>query len=451
MDDTIAAIATTVGISALNIIKVSGTNAINIVNKVFKGKDLNKVNSHTITYGFIIDKNEEVDEVLVSVFKSPKSYTKEDVVEINCHGGIITTNKILELLLNNGARLAEPGEFLKRAFLNGRIDLVEAESVSDLINAQTENARKMSIKGIKGEISSLVKELREQILSLIANIEVNIDYPEYEDAEIVTTKLLKEKTVLIKEKLKKILKQSENGLIIKNGIKTVIAGKPNVGKSSILNKLIKEDKAIVTDIAGTTRDVVEGKIYINGIELNLIDTAGIRESKDIVEKIGVEKSKKAIEEADLLLIVLDQSKKLTEEDQEILKNAHKKKSIIILNKTDLESKIDKKSLKGFNIVETSTVEEKGLEELINKITEMFNLNEIEFGDYTYLSNSRQIAIIKECLNIISLIEISLEKEDPVDLIEINIRALWDKLGEITGETYKEELLDEIFSKFCLGK
>lgn len=451
MDDTIAAIATTVGISALNIIKVSGKDAINIVNSIFKGKNLNKVNSHTINYGFISDTKEEIDEVLVSVFKAPKSYTKENMIEINCHGGIITTNKILELLLNKGARLAEPGEFLKRAFLNGRIDLVEAESVSDLINAQTENARKMSIKGIKGEISSLVKELREQILSLIANIEVNIDYPEYEDAEIITTKLLKEKANLIKEKLESILKQSENGLIIKNGIKTVIAGKPNVGKSSILNKLINEDKAIVTDIAGTTRDVVEGKLFINGIELNLIDTAGIRESKDIVEKIGVEKSKKAIEEADLLLIVLDQSKELTKEDQEILKNAHKKKSIIILNKTDLESKIDKKSLKGFNIVATSTVEEKGLEELINKITEMFNLSEIEFGDYTYLSNSRQISIIKECLNIINLIEISLEKEDPIDLIEINIRALWDKLGEITGETYREELLDEIFSKFCLGK
>lgn len=451
MDDTIAAIATTVGVSALNVIKVSGKNAINIVNCIFKGKNLTKVSSHTINYGFIINKKEEIDEVLVSVFKAPKSYTRENMAEINCHGGVITTNKILELLLNKGARLAEPGEFLKRAFLNGRIDLIEAESVSDLINAETENARKMSIKGIKGEISSFVKELREQVLNLIANIEVNIDYPEYEDAEIITIKLLKEKSFLIKEKLKNILRQSENGLIIKNGIKVVIAGKTNVGKSSILNRLINEDKAIVTEIAGTTRDVVEGKIHVNGIELNLIDTAGIRKSKNIVEKIGIEKSKKAIEAADLLLIVLDKSKELTEEDKEILKLSYKKKSIVILNKSDLKNKLDIKNLKDFNVVETSTINEDGMQELINKITELFNLKEIELGDYTYLSNSRQISIIKECLNIINLIEDSLKKENPIDLIEINIKALWNKLGEITGETYKEELLDEIFSKFCLGK
>ncbi len=451
MNDTIAAIATTVGISALNVIKVSGKDSIKIVNKIFKGKDLTKVNGNTINYGFIIDKNEEIDEVLVSVFKSPKSYTKENMIEINCHGGIITTNKILEILLNNGTRLAEPGEFLKRAFLNGRVDLVEAESISDLINAETENARKMSMKGIKGEISFLVKELKEEILSLIANIEVNIDYPEYEDAILITNKLLKEKNKLIKDKLTNILKQSENGVIIKNGIKTVIIGKPNVGKSSILNKLINEEKAIVTSVAGTTRDIVEGKIFINGIELNLIDTAGIRESKDIIEKIGIEKSKKAIEEADLLLIVLNNNEKLDEEDKKILLNSHKKKSIIIINKVDLASKIDKKYLKDFNVVETSTINKEGMNGLKNKISEMFKLNEINLGDYTYLSNSRQISIIKECLNIINFIEESLEKDDPVDLIEINVKSLWNKLGEITGETYKEELLDEIFSKFCLGK
>ncbi len=449
--DTIAAIATTVGVSALNVIKISGTDSIKIVNRIFKGKNLLKVNSHTINYGFIIDKNDVVDEVLVSVFKAPKSFTRENMVEINCHGGIVTTNKILELLLINGIRLAEPGEFLKRAFLNGRIDLIKAESVSDLINAETENARKIGIKGIKGEISNLINNLREEVLNLIANIEVNIDYPEYEDAIIVTNKLIKEKNKVIKDKLSKILNESNNGLLIKNGIKVAIIGKPNVGKSSLLNMLIEEEKAIVTEVEGTTRDIVEGKIMVNGIELKLIDTAGIRSSSNIVEKLGIQKSREVMSSADLVLLVLDNNKKLSEEDKQLLKAVDKKNTIIVINKIDLKNELDRNILENYNVVEISTITEEGKNKLKEKISEMFSLEKINSSDFTYLSNARQIALIKECINISKDIDISLKNNDPVDLIETNIKILWNKLGEIIGETYKEELLDEIFSKFCLGK
>ena len=305
MNDTIVAISTPISVGAISIIRVSGDDSINIVNKVFKGKDLNTVNSHTINYGHIIDKDKIIDEVLVSIMKAPKTFTKEDIVEINCHGGIATTNKILEILLNNGCRLAEPGEFTKRAFLNGRIDLVEAESVMDLINSKTELTRKMAINGVEGKISNLIKELRQSIIEILANIEVNIDYPEYEDAIIITNNILEEKLTYIKSEINKILEKSENTKIYKDGIKIGIFGKPNVGKSSILNALLEEDKAIVTDIEGTTRDVVEGTFILNGISINIIDTAGIRKTDDIVEKIGVEKSKKIIDEVDLIIVVLN--------------------------------------------------------------------------------------------------------------------------------------------------
>jgi tRNA modification GTPase len=451
MEDTIAAIATCVGESAINIIKVSGSKSLIIVNSIFKGKDLTKVNGNTINYGFIMDKNEMVDEVLVSIFRNPNSSTGEDVVEINSHGGVTSTNKILELILNNGARLAEPGEFLKRAFLNGKTDLIKAESTSDLIKAETESARKMSIKGISGELSKLINNLRKEILSLIANIEVNIDYPEYEDALVVTKKMLKEKTRDIKKKLSDILKESENGVIIKNGIKVAIIGKPNVGKSSLLNALINEDKAIVTDVEGTTRDIVEGKILLNGIEVKFVDTAGIRDTEDIVEKIGVQKSIKALDESDLILVIFDNNSKLTEEDKKVLEYAKNKRSIIVINKIDLESKIEKEALNNFDVINISVKNNEGIEELKSKIIELFSLNKINTGNYTYLSNARHISIIKECLKIIESIEKSISSDDEVDLIEIDIKALWEKLGEITGDSYKEDLLDEIFSKFCLGK
>lgn len=451
MNDTIAAIATAVGTSAINIIKISGPDAISIVNKLFKGKNLTKVESHTINYGFIIDGDEKIDEVLVSVFKSPKTYTGEDVIEINCHGGIASTNKILELVLTHGSRLAEPGEFIKRAFLNGRKDLLEAESIGDLINAKTESMRKMSMQGVTGELSKMIKSLREKLLTIIANIEVNIDYPEYEDAIVYTNELLRDNIKEIKESLNKILSESEKGKIIREGINIGIIGKPNVGKSSLLNKLLNEDKAIVTDIEGTTRDIVEGQIIINGITINLIDTAGIRETEDVVEKIGVEKSKKIMSDSDLIIAIFDGSKEISEEDKEILESLKDKKVLVIINKSDLPQKINKELFSNFNIIETSILNNDGIEILIEKIKELFNLNQLEEKDFTYLSNSRQIALVKKCVTLAEEIFKSNEANVEVDLIQIDIHGLWELLGEIIGVSYKDELLDEIFSKFCLGK
>lgn len=450
MTDTIAAIATAVGTSAVNIIKISGPDAISIVNKIFT-KDLTKLSSNTINYGYIKNNGETIDEVLVSIFRNPNSSTGEDVIEINSHGGIAVTNKILEILLTNGCRLAEPGEYLKRAFLNGKKDLLEAESISDLINAKTESFRKMSTKGLTGELSALVKRLREKLLNIIANIEVNIDYPEYEDAIVYTNELLEKNIIEIKEELQKIVNESEKGSLIKNGINVGIIGKPNVGKSSLLNKLINEDKAIVTDIEGTTRDIVEGTFVLNGVNINLIDTAGIRETDNIVEKIGVEKSKNIIEKSNMVIALFDGSREFDKEDKEILKEIKGKKAIILINKVDLPQKLDKSEIKDFETIEISVKDNNGINLLIEKIKELFNLNEIETGDFTYLSNARQISIIKEALALSEEIKSQNEKHTPVDLIQIDIQKLWEKLGELTGDTYKDELLDEIFSKFCLGK
>lgn len=450
MTDTICAIATSVGTSAINIIKISGKESISIVNKIFT-KDLLKAKTHTITFGYIKDKKEKVDEVLVSVFLEPNTYTGENIVEINTHGGLAVTNKILEMLLEQGCRLAEPGEFLKRAFLNGKRDLLEAESISDLINAKTEASRKMSMNGVTGELSRIIKNLRNKLLTIIANIEVNIDYPEYEDAIVYTNELLKNNIIEIKNELKKIVDESEKGSIIKNGINVGIVGKPNVGKSSLLNRLINEDKAIVTDVEGTTRDIVEGKIVINGIEINLIDTAGIRQTSNVVEKIGVEKSKSILETSDLLLAIFDGSKPLTKDDLDILKEIENKKSIIIINKEDLPMQIEKEKFSRYKTLQISIKENKGINDIIEEIKSLFNLNELETQDFTYLSNARQINLIKNCLSLSEEINKQNEKNTPVDLIQIDIQRLWEKLGELTGESYKDELLDEIFSKFCLGK
>ena len=450
MTDTICAIATSVGTSAINIIKISGKESISIVNKIFT-KDLLKAKTHTITFGYIKDKEEKVDEVLVSVFLEPNTYTGENIVEINTHGGLAVTNKILEMLLEQGCRLAEPGEFLKRAFLNGKRDLLEAESISDLINAKTEASRKMSMNGVTGELSRIIKNLRNKLLTIIANIEVNIDYPEYEDAIVYTNELLKTNIIEIKNELKKIVDESEKGSIIKNGINVGIVGKPNVGKSSLLNRLINEDKAIVTDVEGTTRDIVEGKIVINGIEIKLIDTAGIRQTSNVVEKIGVEKSKSILETSDLLLAIFDGSKPLTKDDLDILKEIENKKSIIIINKEDLPMQIEKEKFSRYKTLQISIKENKGINDIIEEIKSLFNLNELETQDFTYLSNARQINLIKNCLSLSEEINKQNEKNTPVDLIQIDIQRLWEKLGELTGESYKDELLDEIFSKFCLGK
>lgn len=451
MSDTIAAISTTMGVGAISIIRVSGKDSIEIVNKIFKGNDLTKVETHTINYGNIVDNNEIIDEVLVSVMRSPRTFTTEDIVEINCHGGISTTNKVLELVLNNGARLAEPGEFTKRAFLNGRIDLTQAESVMDLINSKNESKRKVAIKGLNGYVSNIIKDLRQQILELLAAIEVNIDYPEYEDAEVMTNEKVKPQIESIKEKLNKIINESENGKILSNGIKTIIIGKPNVGKSSILNKLLDEDKAIVTDIEGTTRDTVEGSITINGVSLNIIDTAGIRETEDKVEKIGVEKSLSLIEEADLIILVLNNNEELTEEDIKVLNACKEKKTVVVINKNDLDRKIDIDKIDYKDIIYTNTIDINGIDSLKEKIIELFNLDQLEQQDYTYLNNVRQISLAKEALSILNEVDEGILNSVPVDMIEIDIKRSWEKLGEIIGETYTEELIDQLFSQFCLGK
>lgn len=451
MNDTIAAISTAQGVGAISIIRVSGPSAIPIVNKVFDGKDLEKVSTHTIHYGKIMDQTEVIDEVLVSVMRAPKTFTREDIVEINCHGGIASTNKVLELILRNGARLAEAGEFTKRAFLNGRIDLTEAESIMDLISSKTEASRKVAIKGLTGHINHLIRSLRQEILELLASIEVNIDYPEYEDAIEMTNDKVAPAIQSIKTKLHHIIEESENGRILTSGIKTVIIGKPNVGKSSILNRLLDEDKAIVTAIEGTTRDTVEGQITIKGVALNLIDTAGIHETEDLVEKIGVDKSLRLIEEADLVILVLNQNEKLSAEDRKILSVCQNKKTIVVLNKSDLEKRIEEEEIPYSEIIHTNTLDGNGIEPLKRKISELFHLEQLQSQDDSYLSNIRQISLAKEALSILEEVTVGIEQEVPVDMIEIDIKRSWEKLGEIIGETYSEELIDQLFSQFCLGK
>jgi len=451
MNDTIAGISTTLGVGAISIVRVSGKDSIKIVNSIFKEKNLENVDSHTISYGHIVDKEEIIDEVLVSIMKAPKTFTREDIVEINCHGGIATTNKVLELLLLNGARLAEAGEFTKRAFLNGRIDLIEAESIMDIINAKTDKARKLSINQLEGRVSTIIRNFRQELLELLASIEVNIDYPEYEDIAVMTVDNIRSEMRNIREKLEKIVNESENGKIIRDGIKTVIVGRPNVGKSSILNKLLDYDKAIVTDIAGTTRDIVEGEINLDGILLKLVDTAGIRDTDDIVEKIGVNRSLEALENADLTIVVLNNNEELMDYDRELLDKVKNKNSIVVINKCDLERKIGINLIDNSNIIEINTVEFDKIDILKDKIKELFNLDRIEQSDYTYLSNIRQITLAKECLSILSEVESAVDREDPVDLIEIDIKRIWTKLGEIIGDTYSDELIDQLFSQFCLGK
>ena len=454
MNDTICAIATSQGVGAIAIIRVSGEEAISIVNKIFKGKNLENVASHTINYGHIIDKeNNIIDEVLVSVMKAPRTFTAEDTVEINTHGGISPTNKTLELLLESGCRLAEPGEFTKRAFLNGRIDLLEAEAVMDMIDSKTEQQRKMAINQISGKVSNLINDLRNDMVQIISNINVNIDYPEYDDVEIMTNNILVPKIQNLKNRIEKILKESENGKIIKEGIKTSIIGRPNVGKSSLLNNLLEEDKAIVTDIAGTTRDIVEGQISINGVLLNMIDTAGIRETNDLVESIGVEKSLKIMEESDLILFMVNNNEEITDDIIELLNKIGNKNYLLLINKTDLERKIDldKINVEKSKIVELSVKDNKGIDDLKNKIIELFNLNSLETKDPTYLSNTRSLSILKRCLSAIKEVEKGLINDMPIDMIELDIKNIWEELGKINGTSYEEELLDEMFSRFCLGK
>ncbi len=450
MEDTICAVATSLGVGAVSIIKVSGTEAINIVSKIFSNKSLINSKSHMIHYGFIMEDNLKTDEVLVSVMLSPKSYTTENVVEINCHGGVSSTNKVLELLINNGCRLAEPGEFTKRAFLNGRIDLIEAEAVGDLINAKTESERQMFMNQIEGKVSKRISSLREDLLNLMSNIEVNIDYPEYEDAVLITNNMIKEKINKIKLQIQELLEDSRNGKIIKNGINMVILGKPNVGKSSILNHLLNENKAIVTSLAGTTRDIVEGDIILNGIKLHVIDTAGIRKTDNIVEQIGVEKSLDQIKDADLIIYVIDSQNQIDVEELKIIEQS-KEKVILFINKSDLNPNKLNIVCEDYKIVYGNTISESGLDLLKNEIINRFNLDKIETKDLTYLSNVREITELQSCLKIIDDIEHGIKNNMPSDIIEIDIKKCWDVLGNIIGQTYQDELLDNLFSKFCLGK
>lgn len=448
MEDTIAAISTSLGVGAISIIRLSGEDAINIVSKVFT-KNLNNVPSHTIHYGHIKDQDTIIDEVLISVMRAPKTFTREDIVEINCHGGIAPTNKILELLLKNGARLAEPGEFTKRAFLNGRIDLLEAEATMDLISSKTESSRKMSINMLTGETSSLIKNLRDELISIISNIEVNIDYPEYEDIEVLTNEKILPSIETFRDKLEDILKKSEDSKIIKEGIKVGIIGRPNVGKSSLLNSLIEEEKAIVTNIPGTTRDIVEGSIVLGGTLLNLIDTAGIRNTDDIVEKIGVEKSLNIISSSDLVIFMLNNNEELSEEEKTILDNLKNKKKIIVVNKIDLSNKLDKTLL--HNYIEVSVKENIGLDKVKDEIKRLFNIGKLQTSDMTYLSNARSISLLHKSIKNIEEAISEIKKESPIDIVELCLKEAWNNLGEIVGETYTDELLDELFSRFCLGK
>lgn len=448
MEDTIVAISTSVGEGAISIIRLSGHDALNIASKVFT-KDLTKVDSHTIHYGFITSNNEKIDEVLVSVMKAPKTFTREDIVEINCHGGIATTNKVLEVLLENGARLAEPGEFTKRAFLNGRIDLLEAEATMDLISSKAESARKISINTLTGETSNLIKNLRSELIKIISNIEVNIDYPEYEDIEVLTNESILPDIKKFKEKLEEIIKKSEDSKVIKEGIRVGIIGRPNVGKSSLLNSLLEEEKAIVTDVSGTTRDIVEGSLIVSGIPLNIIDTAGIRKTEDTVEKIGVEKSLKIIDTSDLLIYILNNNEEITEEEKEILEKTKNKKRIIVVNKIDLKTKLNKKLLDSY--IEISVKENIGIDKIKDEIKRLFNIGEISTNDMTYLSNARSIALLKKSLNNINDAINEINNNNPIDIVELSLKESWNNLGEVIGETYTDELLDELFSRFCLGK
>ncbi len=451
MSDTIVAISTKLGVGAISIIRVSGDDAISLVNKVFRGKDLAKVDSHTINYGFINNGKEDIDEVLVTVMRSPKTFTREDIVEINCHGGIATTLSILDLLIEHGARRAEAGEFTKRAFLNGRIDLTEAESVMDLIESKTDNSRKLALSSLEGNLKKYINSFRDKLKHVLANIEVNIDYPEYYDIEEVTRKELKEVITNLEKDLKNLVTKSEERQIIKNGIKTIIIGRPNVGKSSILNRFLKEDKAIVTDIEGTTRDIVEGSIIFDGIELSLIDTAGIRDTDNLAEKIGVEKSLSLIDKANLIIVVLNSNEELTDNDKFILDKVKDKNPIIVLNKNDLPSKIDKSKLDFKHIVSTNTNTLDGIELLKEEIKSMFKLSEIKEDDYTYLANERQLSLAKQALKSLGDAKVSLDNDEPVDIIEIDLKEVFDILGSITGESYSDELLDELFANFCVGK
>ncbi len=436
---------------------MSGDKCFEVLERIFipkKKEEIKNINGYTIKYGGIYDKNVPVDEVLVSYFKAPKSYTTENMCEINCHGNMIVLRKIMELCLKNGAELAEPGEFTKRAFLNGRIDLLQAESVVDIINSKSEKESKTSIKQLEGFLSEKINEIKGEILNVMTNIEVSIDYPEY-DVEDVSNNEMSIMLETVEKQLQKLEKSFENGKFIRDGIKTAIIGKPNAGKSSLLNAILKEDRAIVTDIEGTTRDTIEEFVNINGVTLKLIDTAGIRDGKDEVERIGINKSREIAKEADLIIAIFDSSKELTLEDREILDIIRNRKSIVILNKIDLEMQIDENNSEiteaTKNIIKVSALNKEGIDELCEKISELFSLNEINLDNEVVITNIRHKNLISNAYKNVIKAKETISNQMPVDIIAINIKDILEDLGNITGEVVSEDVINEIFARFCLGK
>jgi tRNA modification GTPase len=456
--DTIAAISTPPGEGGISIVRISGENALKVISQLYRGKDLNQVASHTINYGHIVDPetHTDVDEVMVSVMRAPKTYTCEDVVEVNCHGGILATNTILQLILSYGARLAEPGEFTKRAFLNGRIDLSQSEAVMDMIDAKTTRSMKAAESQLDGKLSRLIKKLRQQILDVLANVEVNIDYPEYDDAEVMTSKMMKENASSIREQVIQLLSTARQGQVLRDGLATSIVGRPNVGKSSILNNLLHQDKAIVTDVPGTTRDVLEEYVNVQGVPLKLVDTAGIRETDDKVERIGVERSRKAIASSDLVLLVLNSSETLSAEDRELIDLTADSKRIVILNKTDLPTKIDidnvKKLVGAENVITTSAIQDNGTAPLEKMIAHLFFTQGIDSSQNDVMvTNARHVSLLHHAKTSLTKVMDGIDAGLPVDLVQMDLRECWEALGEITGDSYSGELLDQLFSQFCLGK
>ena len=449
--ETIAAISTPPGVGGIGIIRISGDNALNVAKRIFKAKNKSEIKPFTIRFGYVVDENQNaLDQVLVSYFKSPKSYTGEDVIEINCHGGNVSTREILELVLKNGARLAEPGEFTKRAFLNGKLDLTQAEAVIELINSKSDKESKASYKQLEGLLGAKIKEIKQDIIDLLVDIEANIDYPEYDIEEVRRERIYNVLSANV-AKLETLEKSFESGKILRDGVSTVIIGKPNVGKSSLLNRLVKEDRAIVTEIAGTTRDTIEEYITIRGIPLKLVDTAGIHETDDIVESIGVNKSKKAIDESELVLLMLDATRELSKEDEELLEATKNKNRIILINKIDADKKINKDMFKNDKIIEMSTKTLTGIEELEETIEEMFNISELNMENEIVITNVRHKNLIHKAAEEIKNAIISIKNGLPIDMLSIDLQEALQNLGEITGESISEEVVKGIFAKFCVGK